>query len=682
MSDRKRIIVCCDGTWLDSDGEYHAPSNVTRIARAIRPIGRDDKGNAIPQVIFYQNGVGTGSKSLYVKYVGGATGDGLADHIREAYSFICQNYVAGDEIFLIGFSRGAFTARSISSLIRAIGLLTSKGLENFYSIFEDWQYQLKSDYKTKWPDHPWPGHKPPVNAPAYQRKMLELELTRPDIPIKAVAVWDTVGGLGIPMIGLLPQPPSTDFAFVDTKVEKNIEYAFQALALDEHRRAYHPTVWEKPSGQELPRILKQTWFPGVHSDIGGSYPDTDLANLTLCWMVSQLSPLITFQHNYIWAQVRLGIERHEQALQRQLSENAQTPASASSTIPPPVTSAITNGVLTSTRPWGLGKIHDSMSFFFRLGGSKIRTPGEYRETARASQHGTLWFLAQKFGSRLGFFKDMPMPRLANTNETFHSSVRIRMGKNGKGYNDKGSYDSEALSGWVMSGEAAHPDTPHQMTMPGLAGAMKNVVWRKKVPRGPAGNGKAKVLEGEEEEVIEIREDEMGVFEKKILQLWPEISEQFDAIVPGQHRQDGFGVKGAKRRSQTYPPGGIGLPAGVAAKGRANTDDVPAMPEVKHGDDVGPTAADGAVVTGNIDAEPDNDQNGAKPVNGVGLHASHAHGPAIRRLSLDTRSHAPGGSVKTVGDHGRGNSVDTTDTQVGSDVEPVSPEVGVERAGTA
>ncbi len=290
---RKRIIVCTDGTWMDSDGDVQIPSNVTRICRCIKQEGiHRTSGNVISQVVYYQSGVGT-EDSMYSRYVGGATGKGISEHIREAYSFICTNYHPGDEIFLIGFSRGAFTARSVASLIRAIGLLTPTGLEFFYEIFEDWEFQLKKGWATAYPLEPWP-HRPAINTPEYRHKLLELELTRPEIPIKAVAVWDTVGALGIPLIALLPQPPSTDYAFVDTKVESNIEYAFQALALDEHRRSYSPTIWEKPSGQAWPRILKQCWFPGVHSDIGGSYTDADLANLTLAWMISQLDNLIDF----------------------------------------------------------------------------------------------------------------------------------------------------------------------------------------------------------------------------------------------------------------------------------------------------------------------------------------------------------------------------------------------------
>lgn len=119
---------------------------------------------------------------------------GLEEHIREAYSFICNNYDTGDEIFLIGFSRGAFTARSIATLIRGIGLLTRHGLVYFFSIFQDWMHQSSPDWKSPYPKEPW-ENRPAPESPEYRRKLLELELTRPDIPIKAIGVWDTVGGM-------------------------------------------------------------------------------------------------------------------------------------------------------------------------------------------------------------------------------------------------------------------------------------------------------------------------------------------------------------------------------------------------------------------------------------------------------------------------------------------------------
>jgi uncharacterized protein (DUF2235 family) len=538
---RKRIVVCCDGTWLNSDGDYQTPSNVTRVARAIPPVGVDKSvtpHQPIPQIIFYQNGIGTGSPSLYDRVIGGATGEGLAEHIREAYSFICLNYNPGDEIFLLGFSRGAFTARSISSLINAAGLLTSLGLEYFVQVFEDWEYQQKPSFKSKWPDLPFQGHKPPVD-PKYQQKLIEKGLTRTNIKVKCVAVWDTVGGLGIPMIGLLPQPPSRDFAFVDTRVESNIEYAFQALALDEKRRSFSPTIWDWPHVEPHDlKVLKQCWFPGVHSDVGGSYDDTALANLTLAWMVSNLDPILTIDHDYIMDWIK-PIQKDDQRLagRHQTFTKSGGMATVQNTVP-------------HARPWGLGKIHNSMSFLFKLGGSRIRTPGEYREQELASQHGVLfWMFWKTFHHFIRPFEDThhALPRLKRTCETIHSSVRIRMGKDGLGYDDKGKYDSEALEGWVMHGMETNPDTPIATNAPGPAGQMKNVVWKKQVyqeklvekpsPNGES-KGKVEILQnGDKTATVELEEEPLGVFERKILQMWPDIMNHFDTIGPGRHRQN-------------------------------------------------------------------------------------------------------------------------------------------------
>jgi hypothetical protein len=520
---KKRIVVCCDGTWMDSDGDYQTPSNVTRIARAIPPAGVDTTTtphSPIHQVVFYQNGIGTGDNSLYNKFVGGATGAGLAEHIREAYSWVAQNYHPGDEIFVIGFSRGAFTARSVSSLINAVGLLTSEGLQYFVQVFEDWEFQEKKDYVTKWPNLPFVGHKPPVTDPHYQQQLIDKKLTRPNIKIKCVAVWDTVGGLGIPMIGLLPQPPSTDFAFVDTRVESNIEYAFQALALDEHRRAYSPTIWDWPHVQPNDlKVLKQTWFPGVHSDIGGSYDDTALANLTLAWMVSQLDPILTINHDYVMSLVepgRRGIRGHM-------------------TFRPDGTAATVENTQLHLRPWGLGKIHNSMSFFYSLGGSRNRTPGAYRRQESANQHGTLVWILVGLGHRVLKLLGRPepsMPKLHKTNETIHSSVRIRRGKKGLGYNDKGIYNPPALQGFVVHGLQTNPDTPIATSEPGPEGEMTGVVWKKPVYPENVIDGKVQVLTSKgKTDNLELPEEPLGLFERRVLELWPEIQKDFDTLSP-------------------------------------------------------------------------------------------------------------------------------------------------------
>lgn len=215
----KRIIVACDGTWQDADSDSHRvypwwkfwrrerhltpASNVARLCRCISKEGVDEKGQPVPQIVFYQAGIGT---SWMQGLSGGLTGIGISGNIRDAYSFICNNYEEGDEIFLFGFSRGAFTVRSLSTLLKTIGILNASGLAHFFSIAEDWRNQNSEGWplRTKFVDQPWgsrtnprPSLKP-VAAPVspYMKKLKELDLLRCDkapIRIKACGVWDTVG---------------------------------------------------------------------------------------------------------------------------------------------------------------------------------------------------------------------------------------------------------------------------------------------------------------------------------------------------------------------------------------------------------------------------------------------------------------------------------------------------------
>lgn len=92
---------------------------------------------------------------MWSHLVGGATGIGISENIREAYAFIASNYQAGDEIFLLGFSRGAYTARSIASFITSIGLLSRVGMLDFYPIFEDWENQTNPNYVRQYPERPY-----------------------------------------------------------------------------------------------------------------------------------------------------------------------------------------------------------------------------------------------------------------------------------------------------------------------------------------------------------------------------------------------------------------------------------------------------------------------------------------------------------------------------------------------
>ncbi|KAF2196924.1 hypothetical protein GQ43DRAFT_444688 [Delitschia confertaspora ATCC 74209] len=394
----KRLIVACDGTWLNSDtalinGKLSIPSNVTRISRAIKPVSRD----GIPQIVYYHFGVGS-QGSIVERVVGGATGEGLAEAVREGYSFLANNYAPGDEIFLLGFSRGAFTARSIAGLVGQVGLLTKKALNALPEIFRDVQHAQDPKYIPMNPNVPFPN-KPSADDPRYADELERRRMTRLDIPIKAVGVWDTVGSLGTPRIGWLTKvgiqsQESKEMSFYDTKLSRNIENAFQALALDERRSAFSPAVWEKPEGNKT--VLRQVWFPGVHSNVGGGrYDDEQLANITLAWMMSQLEPFL---------------DMRDDCLFEEDDENARYYRKSHQDI----------------RPWSFGEIYNSASGVYGLGGGKTRTPGMYHAVDPFTGRTTT-------------------RPLRATNEYIHPSARTRLRLAGPGVDDKGLYECRALT---------------------------------------------------------------------------------------------------------------------------------------------------------------------------------------------------------------------------------------------
>ena len=177
------------GTWLDADNglkDKHVPipSNVTRICRAIKSVSSD----RVPQVVYYQAGVGTTGGPIS-RTLGGATGAGLADNVHNAYSFrkcvtisqyilssslipnvVSNNYSPGDEIILLGFSRGAFTARSVGSMIACVGLLTKPGLDFLSVVFEDYEHRRDKNYDDPYPSVPFPN-KPSADDSAYGHEL-------------------------------------------------------------------------------------------------------------------------------------------------------------------------------------------------------------------------------------------------------------------------------------------------------------------------------------------------------------------------------------------------------------------------------------------------------------------------------------------------------------------------------
>lgn len=256
---KKRLAVCYDGTWSKPDQPN--PTNVVKIHKAIvRGVAGDCFQDA-----FYDAGVGTG---MFTRFLGGAFGVGLSKNIRQGYRFLLENYELGDEIYLFGFSRGAYTARSTAGLIRNCGLLKREFASQLEAAYD--LYRRRDPDST--PDSP--------ESVAFRKKYSH------EPRIKFIGVWDTVGSLGIPVGRVFSRVVNQRWEFHDPRLSRSVDFAYHALAVDERRKPFQPTLWEqneKPEGQ----VLEQVWFSGVHSNVGGGYRETGLSDIALEWMMKK-----------------------------------------------------------------------------------------------------------------------------------------------------------------------------------------------------------------------------------------------------------------------------------------------------------------------------------------------------------------------------------------------------------
>jgi uncharacterized protein (DUF2235 family) len=264
-----RLVVCCDGTWNTPDpvkGTVPRPTNVTKLALSITPV--DPAGTR--QCVYYHPGVGT---SRWDHIRGGAFGSGLSDNVLDAYHFLIDNYEEGDELWFFGFSRGAFTARSVAGLVRNCGVLRRQNLDRIDEAFGLYRARAES---------------PRGTASTLFRHAYSYEPR-----VRFVGVWDTVGALGIPVPSTRALQPLVAFfnrhlAFHDTDLSTHVDGAFHALAIDEQRKAFLPTLWTQQPGAG-DQVLEQVWFSGVHSDVGGGYraAESGLSDLALLWMIEK-----------------------------------------------------------------------------------------------------------------------------------------------------------------------------------------------------------------------------------------------------------------------------------------------------------------------------------------------------------------------------------------------------------
>ena len=253
----KRIVICSDGTWQTP--RQPDVTHVVEMARAVAPTAPD----GTTQVVFYDAGVGT--EGRINRLVGGISGKGLGKNIQDCYHFLVHNYEDGDELYLFGFSRGAYTVRSLAGLIRNCGVLTKAEagrLPKAYNMYR------RRDAK--------PNSK--------EAKAFRAAYSR-EAKIRFIGVWDTVGALGIPLRGL-SQLTAHRHEFHDVELSGSVEHGCHALSIDERRGPFRPSLWK--AKQKGGQIVEQVWFSGVHSDVGGSL-NPGLGKPTLEWMKERAS---------------------------------------------------------------------------------------------------------------------------------------------------------------------------------------------------------------------------------------------------------------------------------------------------------------------------------------------------------------------------------------------------------
>ena len=283
----KNIAIFCDGTWNKSDAP--APTNVVRLAQAVR--NTQPKGQERAQVVIYVEGVGTGRGAgklakFMDRNLGGMFGWGLLENIKEAYRAIIFNYEPGDQIFLFGFSRGAYTARSLAGLIRKAGILPRDKVH----LIEDALALYKAPGRDNHPDSRHIQAERARLSPLVATSTDDQEARAGDSTLLRIAylgIWDTVGALGVPSaIPVLAKPLNRKYDFHDHDLSSSVAAARHAVAIDETRKTFPPTLWENlgelnarfPADEPL---YQEQWFAGDHAGVGGGGRDGALARISM-----------------------------------------------------------------------------------------------------------------------------------------------------------------------------------------------------------------------------------------------------------------------------------------------------------------------------------------------------------------------------------------------------------------
>jgi uncharacterized protein (DUF2235 family) len=252
----KNIVVFSDGT-----GQEGGMGNNTNVYKLFNMV----EDRTVDQITFYDRGLGTGFR----KITGNISGMGISQNIYECYKFIFENYMAGDNIFLFGFSRGATTVRSLSAFIHLFGVLPKSRPELIKKAYKIYKIEDSAERKKRADDLVARNHN---------------HWTK----VKFTGVWDTVDALGLPIKSLstlVDWFPIFRHKFHNLALSESVEHARQALAIDDERLTFHPKIWDREIKPY--QTMKQVWFCGMHTDVGGGYKEQDLSDIPLIWMAEE-----------------------------------------------------------------------------------------------------------------------------------------------------------------------------------------------------------------------------------------------------------------------------------------------------------------------------------------------------------------------------------------------------------
>ena len=288
------IILCSDGTGNTTIKDRG--TNVFKLFEAI------NTHHSTPQIAIYDDGVGSGTSKVS-QILGGAFGYGLSRNVRELYTSLVRNYNSGDKIYLFGFSRGAFTVRSLAGMISYMGVLDRNHCKTDAEL-NDYVKHAYREYRRS--QRAWleralglffvtpaiifqrniKKKKHLLKQPEF-KKLFSTKLPTPEHKlIRFIGVWDTVSAVGfpVPLASWFVNTFIYRFSFSDNDLNQDVEHASQALSIDDQRKTFKPEVWNEKSDDDKNRI-DQVWFAGVHANVGGGYPKQGMSLVSLIWMM-------------------------------------------------------------------------------------------------------------------------------------------------------------------------------------------------------------------------------------------------------------------------------------------------------------------------------------------------------------------------------------------------------------